>query len=105
MILFRNPWDLGSTLEDFSKIFGHQEDQEGEECPKHGVLEDFGCLDGYFVIVNSHMIHFCNPWDIVSILEGCTGFFVTIMKIRKVKNVKHMAFWRILSCFPHIHIY
>ena len=73
MILFRNPWDLGSTLEDFSKIFGHhQEDQEGQECPKHGVLEDFGCLDGYFVIVNSHMIHFWNPWDIVSTLEGCT---------------------------------
>ena len=84
--------------------FGHhQEDQEGQECPKHGVLEDFGCLDGYFVIVPLHMILFWNPWDIVSILEGCTGFLVTIMKIRKVKNVQHMGFWRILSFSPHIH--
>ena len=85
-------------------MFGHhQEDQEGQECPKHGVLEDFGCLDVYFVIVSPHMIPFWNPWDIVSILEGCTGFFVTIMKIRKVKNVEHMGLWRILSFFPHIH--
>ena len=49
----------------------HQEDQEGQECPKHGVLEDFGCPDGYFVIVSPHMIHFWYPWDIVSTLEGC----------------------------------
>ena len=72
MILFRNPWDLGSTLEDFSKIFGHQEDQEGEECPKHGVLEDFGCLDRDFVNATPHMIPFWNPWDIGTTLEGCT---------------------------------
>ena len=53
--------------------FGHnQEDQEGQECPQHGVLEDFGCLDRDFVIATSHMIPFWNPWDIVSTLEGCT---------------------------------
>ena len=54
-------------------MFGHhQEDQEGQECPKHGVLEDFGCLDGYFVIVPPHMIPFWNSWDNVSTLEGCS---------------------------------
>ena len=37
--------------------FGNnQEDQEGQECPHHGVLEDFGCLDRDFVIETSHMI-------------------------------------------------
>ena len=83
------------------RTFGHhQEDQEGQERPKHGVLEDFGCLDGYFVIVPSP---FLNPWGIVSILERCTGFLVTITKIRKVRNVEHMGFWRILSFIPNIH--
>ena len=34
------------------RTFGnHQEDQEGQKRTKHGVLEDFGCLDGYFGIV------------------------------------------------------
>ena len=78
--------------------FGHhQEDQEGQESPKHGVLEDFCCFDGYFVIVPPHMIPFWNPWDIVSTLEGCTRHLVTIRKIRKVKNVQNMGFWRILA--------
>ena len=80
----------------------HQENQQGQECPKHWVLEDFGCLDVYFVIVPPHIIAFCNPWDVVSILEGYTGFLVTITKIRKAKNVQHTGFWRILSFSPHI---
>ena len=42
-----------------SMIFGHhQEDQEGQECPKTGVLEDFGCLDGVYDIFTPHMIPF-----------------------------------------------
>ena len=42
-----------------SMIFGHhQEDQEGQECPKTGVLEDFGCLDGVYDIFTLHMIPF-----------------------------------------------
>ena len=44
------------------RTFGHhQEDQEGQECSKHGILEDFGCLDVYFVIVPPHMIPSWNP--------------------------------------------
>ena len=40
-------------------IFGHhQEDQEGQECPKTGVLEDFRCLDGVYDIFTPHMIPF-----------------------------------------------
>ena len=49
------PWEYSGSV---SRIFGHhQDDQEGQECPKTGVLEDFGCLDGDFVIVTTHMIH------------------------------------------------
>ena len=42
----------------------HQEDQEGQECPKTGVLEDFGCLGWDFVIVPLYMIHFWDPWEL-----------------------------------------
>ena len=76
------------------RTFGHhQEDQEGQEHPKHGVLEDFGCLHGYFGIVPPHMIPFWNPWNILSILEGCTQSLLTTRKIRKVNNVQNMGFW------------
>ena len=52
-------------------MFGHhQEDQEGQECPKHGVLEDFGCLDGYFIIVLPTYDTFLE--SIVSTLEEFT---------------------------------
>ena len=34
----------------YSTIGQYQEDQEGQECPKHEVLKDFGYLDGIFVI-------------------------------------------------------
>ena len=85
-------------------MFGHhQKDQEGQECPRNVVFEDFCCLDGYFISVPPYIIPFWNPWDIVSILEGCTVFLVIITKIRKVKNVQHMGYWRILSFCPHIH--
>ena len=87
----------------------HQDDQEDQESPKHGVLEDFGCLDRDFVIATSYMIPFWNPWDIVSNLEGCRGLLVTIRNIRKVKKAQKMWFWRILgvligilSLQPHI---
>jgi len=85
-------------------VYGHQqENQEGQECPKYWVLEDFGCLDGYFVILPPHMIPFWNPWDVVSILEGCTGFLVTITKISKVKNVQHTGFGGFCHFSPYIH--
>ena len=32
----------------------HQDDQEGQECPLNGVLEEIGCLDGGFAILTSH---------------------------------------------------
>ena len=55
------PWEHSKIV---SRIFGHhQDDQEGQECPKKGVLEDFGCLDGGFVIVTLQLIPFWNPWD------------------------------------------
>ena len=74
-------------------IFGrHQEDQEGQECPKTGVLEDFRCLDGFFVIVPPHMIPFWNPCDHWNTQEGFSGFLVTIRKVRKVKNVQKLRF-------------
>ena len=72
-------------------------DQEGQECPKTGVLEDFGCLDWVFVIVTILVIPFWNPWDQGSTLEVIPGFLVTIRMIRNVKNVQKVGFWRILG--------
>ena len=61
--------------------------------PKHGALEDFGCISGNFVIARPHLLPFWNPWDIMRALEGCTRLSVTIRKIRKVRNVpKHGVF-------------
>merc|ERR1712105_124142 len=45
------PWGCSESV---SRIFGHhQDDQEGQECPKTGDLEDLGYLDGFF--------YHCNP--------------------------------------------
>ena len=39
--------------------FGHnQDDQESQEYPPNGDLEDFRCLDDDFVTVTPHMIPF-----------------------------------------------
>ena len=85
-------------IEIVSRIFGHhQDDQEGQECPKTGVLEDFGCLDGGFDIVTPHMIPFWNPWDHGSTQEQFLGYLVTIRMIRNVKNVQKLGFQRILG--------
>ena len=47
------PWEYSGS---FSRNFGHhQDDQEGQEYPKTGDLEDFWCLDGYFAIVTTHI--------------------------------------------------
>ena len=54
-------WEYSGSI---SKNFGnHQDDQEGQEYPKAGYLENFGCLDGNFTIATPHMILFWNPWD------------------------------------------
>ena len=85
-------------IEIVSRIFGHyQVDQEGQECPKTGVLEDFGCLDGDFVIVPPHIIPFWKPWDHGSGQEVFPRILVTIRMIRKVKNVQKVRIWRILG--------
>ena len=52
-------------------IFGHHQDpQEGQECSKIGVLEDFRCLDGVYDIFTPHMIFFksLGPQEISGII-------------------------------------
>ena len=76
-----------------SKIFGHhQDDQEGQECPKSGDLEDSGYLDGDFVIIAPHMIQFWKPWDHGSAQEVFPNISVIFRMIRKLKNVKKWVF-------------
>ena len=107
MIPFWNPWDIMRALEGCTGLLVTIRNiRKVRNIPKHGVLEDFGCLDGAFVIVTPHMIPFWNPWGVASTLEGCRGLLVTI---RKVKNVQNMGFQRILavlmcisSLYPHI---
>ena len=66
------PWEYSGSV---YRIFGHhQDDQEGQECPKTGVLEDFRCLDEVFVIEPEHMTPFWNPWNQGSIQEGFPVF-------------------------------
>ena len=52
MIPFWNPWGSWECSGSVSRNFGqHHDDQEAQECPKSGDLEDFRYLDGNFVIV------------------------------------------------------
>ena len=89
------PWEYIGIV---SRILGHcQDDQDGQEYPKTGVLEDFGCLDGVFVTVTQYMIHFWNPWDIGSTDEVFLDFLVTIRMIRMLQNGQKMVIWRILD--------
>ena len=54
--------------------FGHhQDDQEAQECPPSGGLEDFGYLDGDFVTQTPHMIPFWNPQNHGNTLEVISG--------------------------------
>ena len=60
---------------------------------KNWVLEDFGCLDGDFLIVNRHMIHFWNPWDDGHTQEVFPGYLNTIRMIKMVNNIQKLEFW------------
>ena len=93
MILFLESLGSGEYNKTVFKMFlVHQDEQEGQECPKTGVLKDFGYLDGGFDIVTPHVIPFWNPWDHGSKRELFTRFFVTIRINRKVKNVQKFGF-------------
>ena len=76
---FLGPWECAGSV---SGIFGHQDDQEGPECPKTWDLEDLGHLNMDFVIATLHSIPFQNPWDHGSYQEVFPGF-VIIGMIRK----------------------
>ena len=81
------PWECSGSV---YKIFGyHQDDQEGQECPKSEDLKDSGYLDGDFVIIAPHMIHFWKPWDHGSAQEVFTNILVTFRMIRKLQNVQN----------------
>ena len=70
--------------------------QEGQECPKTGVLKDFGYLDGGFDIVTPHVIPFWNPWDHGSKLELFTRFLSPSEltgRSRMYKNLGFKGFW------------
>jgi len=89
------PWEYSGSV--FRNFGHHQDDQEGQESPKTGYLEDFGCLDGNFTIATPHMILFWNPWDHGSTQEVFSGILVTIRIIRKVNNIQKLGIWRILA--------
>ena len=46
----------------------------------------------FFAILTPHIIHFWNPWDVVSTLEGCTRHLVTTRKIKWSRMSKMWVF-------------
>ena len=72
-------------------------------------MEDFGCLDGEFVIIPPE-IYFWNPWDQGSIQEVFLGFLDNIRMIRKVKNDYkkvtscHLILLQYKACMSTFHI-
>ena len=79
------PWQYSESI--FIPFDRHQDDQEGQECPLSGDLEDFECLDGDFVTVTPHMIPFWNHKDHGSTQKVYSYLLIIIKMIRKVKNV------------------
>ena len=45
------PWEYSGSV--FGPFGHHQDDQEAQECPPNGDLEDFGCLDVDFGIIRT----------------------------------------------------
>ena len=65
----------------------HHDDQEAQECPWRGHLEENWCLDGIFLIYNQHIICFRNPCNQDYNLGVVPVMMITIMMIRKLRNV------------------
>ena len=83
-----------------SMIFGHdQDDQEGQECPKTGDLEDFRCLDGHISYTNwslpisNHSFYFSKLINLKEyvpkeLIEYCAWVLITILWRKNEKNTK-----------------
>ena len=89
------PWQNSGSV--FGTFGHHHDDQEAQECPQNGDLEDFGCLDEDFFTLFIHMIPFWNPYNHGKTQEEYLDHLVTISMIRKLRNILEMVILRILG--------